>query len=293
MKKFTPKEVYLFLKHYVTARPAAGPQQADESLGVVDLGLDLDRFYRELLSFEQDFQFKKLLDVDYKDKKFPVYEININRGGTKKLFVLSGTHGNEQAGILVIPKFLEEIKNGKVDLGDTSIRIITPHNPVGAKYFSRFSEQGFDLNRDLKLLQTQANQVVIRSLEDFQPDLTVSHHEGPQDGAFVFVNPLVEERFVDQCLKYMKDAGVKLATHSYMKNKLKKSGYFRIEGLATFFVKVQSKILEIESFGINMINRSIPNLTLETNWQSDDPKERTEVHLIFLKSVIRSMEAVK
>ncbi|MCA9579924.1 MAG: DUF2817 domain-containing protein, partial [Myxococcales bacterium] len=163
-------------------------------------------------------------EVAYEGVTYPIsYVRNHAPAGLPRLLVLSGVHGNEHAGILSVPPFLERLLAEPTQR--VSLAVVTPVNPVGAAKGSRFNGQGFDINRDFRRYDTTEARLVREVIADFQPDLIVSLHEGPQDASFIFANRSVPPGLTQRALAVLARAGVELAREDYFGRTLPAPGY--------------------------------------------------------------------
>lgn len=279
----------LLAKHHLTDQPTNYPEQ-DKDLGIISLGLDLGKFYKELLGFKSTFDVRRVEEIAYKSKKYPIYEVEINKGAKNKLFIVSGTHGNEQAGILCIVDLLKDIDANPSFYEKVHILILVPHNPVSVDHFSRFNGNGIDINRDYKKRRTLETKTAIASMRRFNQDFTLSLHEGPQEaGTFIYCNKLVDRRFALKVLDYAKKHGVKLASKNYFSGKLKMPGYFPHTGIFLLLMKLWSDLLDLQPEGYYTMLGGIPNITIETPWQSTSRKERINGQISIIKGVIKEL----
>lgn len=289
LNKLSWKNLRLLAKHHLTDQPVNYPEQ-DKDLGIISLGLNLGDFYKKLLTFKNLFDIRKVEEVSYRKGKYPVYEIEVNKHAKKKLFILSGTHGNEHAGILAILDLLKDIRDNPEFYERIRLLIFTPHNPVGTKCFSRFNGQGVDLNRDFKKRRTAETRAVIASMKKFDQDFTLSLHEGPQEkGTFIYCNKLVTKGFALSVLNYAKEKGVTLADRNYFSGKLKVPGYFPLKGFVFFLEWLWSVILDLQPEGYYTNINGIPNITVETPWQNRSKRERILAQISIIKGVVKEL----
>lgn len=286
--ELTLKNLRLLIKHQLTDQPTTFPEQ-DKELGVVPIEFDLPDFYSKLLTYSTDFDIKVKANIEYKGETFPIYEISVNKTAQRKVFVLSGTHGNEHAGMLVILDLLEDIKQNPAFYSHVCLKILTPHNPVGAKYFSRFNGNGIDINRDFKKRRCLETQVAVNSLVEFSPHYVLSLHEGPHDGTFIYCNKLVSKKLAFGVLEYAQKNGVKLAEKNYFTTKLKQPGYFPITGITYFLTKLTSDLLNLQPEGYFARLHNLPNITVETSWKNPNNDERINGQLQIIKGVISNL----
>lgn len=289
----TPKNVYLFLKHHFTEQPFDHPKQ-DRDMNIVDLGLDLEEYYSKLQEFKNTFAIQQIQTINYKSDNFPIYELEINKGAEIKVFVLSGTHGNEQAGLFATLELLQLFKNDPTNYEKFNIKILTPNNPVSIKYFSRFNGDGIDINRDFKKQRTLETKAVIKLIEDFRPDFAITLHEAlHEDGVFIYGNKLVEEEFAVSVLNKVQENGVKLAKKGYFPGKFKIPGYKPLKGVIFFWIKLWSDLLDLQPFGYFTVLEGIPNITIESSWQSESKDKRVNAHVEIVKAVLEELKKLQ
>lgn len=283
------KNLRLLIKHHFTDQPYDHPVQ-DRNLNVVSLELSLNDFYKSILEFKDKFSFDVIENINYKDRELPIYQVDINNHNMNRLFILSGTHGNEQAGILCISRLLSDISDNPDFYNNISMRIITPHNPVAALEFSRFNADGIDINRDFKNQRTKEVKAVINSLEEYNPKYSLSLHEGPQEsGTFIYTNKLVAKQTAFDVLKYTRSKGVKLAKKNYFSRKLKYPGYFPLTGINFLVVSLWSELLNMQPFGYFCYTKGIKNFTTETSWQDKNKEARIQAQLLLIKGVVNTI----
>ncbi|QQS18710.1 DUF2817 domain-containing protein [Candidatus Saccharibacteria bacterium] len=112
------------------------------------LGFSIESHYSYLSTLGDKFRTTLLETIEYKDKGYPIYCIDFCPDATgQRLFILSGSHGNEEAGLIAVERFIEFLDTVGEET-NVAIRIVTPHNPVGTAMFSRYNGQGYDMNRD-------------------------------------------------------------------------------------------------------------------------------------------------
>lgn len=289
LKMLSYANLKLLAKYQLTGQPSNYPEQ-EKKLGIVSLNFDLKKYYKDLLKFKKHFDYRTVEEIVYEKEKYPIYEIEINKNAKNKLFILSGTHGNEQAGLLVVIELLSDIIANPKYYRDCNILILTPHNPVGAKYNSRLNGQGIDINRDFKKKKTLETKVVINSMKRFKQDFTISLHEGSQEnGTFIYCNKFVNEKIALKVLKNAKNCGVKLAPRNYFGMKLNIPGYYSLTGLTYFFMILSSWFLGLETEGFYVSKQGIPNVTIETPWRSKSKKGRINAQLSIIKGLIKEL----
>lgn len=204
----------LFARHHFTDNPFNGPV-LEPHFKIKRLDFDLDTFNERLKKLGAS----QLRRIEYKDWSYPIYCLDFisSRPDAKKLFILAGTHGNEQAGLLGVEEIINHAEKNVLPL---SIRIVAAHNPVGCAYFSRYNGEGRDVNRDFKRLQSPETRTVVKAFEEFSPDFGITLHEGPQDGVFLYANKYCDDSIVKDILNELGNANIQLASKSYLRNTL-------------------------------------------------------------------------
>jgi len=205
----------------------------------------------------------------------------------KRLLVVSGIHGNEQAGIVSVPDILDRFD----DDGPIALRVLTPVNPVGAAEFSRFNGDGYDINRDLIQFRTEEARVVRRVFDDFRPDFVASLHEGPQDAAFMFANPHVDGALARRLLAALEAVGTTLATKDYFGLPLKPPGLSASSPFQRTVLRLWEATFKMQAVNAFAAARGIPEVTLETGWRSDDAAARTNAHVELVLALTRELAA--
>ena len=290
-KTVTIKNLPLFVKYHLKHKPYKEPTP-DKDLNVVSLGLNPKEFYEKLEKFKDKFEINTLIDLKYKEQVFPIYEININKSAEDRLLILSGTHGNEQAGILCILDLLEDIEYNPEFYSHLNIKIVVPHNPAGARYFSRVNGEGIDINRDFIKKESKEARILMEVIDEFKPKYSISLHEGPQENTFIYMNKLVEEALATKIVEDAKNKCVKFAKKNYLGQKTRIDGYFPVTGYSFVLNVLWSKILKLQPFGYYTYSKGIKNFTIETPWQNPSRKERVSAQIDIIKSVVNSLNIV-
>lgn len=186
------------------------------------------------------------------------------------MLLFAATHGNEFASALVIPELLSEIANNE-SYQAWDIRIITPVNPVGLDYQSRYNPNGCNINRDFKSLQTVGAQIQRDAIQEFIPDIIISLHEGPQKGFFAIGTSSVSHDLEDSILSVLKGDQVQMANKSFFGLPLAKSGLMH-EGL---FINMAKKIFGIHTLGWYGETQGIGVITTESSWLETDVQKKS------------------
>ena len=192
-------------------------------------------------------------------------------------------HGNEPAGTMAVPTLLDELRRKKIS-EDWHIRIITPVNPVGLEYQSRYNEDGCDINRDFSSFRTLEAQMQGEVVSNFKPNLIISFHEGPHDGFFMFTTSDVSHALEEAVLNKLQEHNVSLAEKSFFGLPLSKKGLWH-EGAITSGMK---KLLGVHTLGRYGQDQGIGVITTESSWINANLKERVQPHTWVIKAVLEN-----
>jgi len=274
--------VQLLHKYYLTPCAAAGPiQQTDFEMYLEPV--DLTQYEQTLRRHPEQFTISQLAQIEFEERAYPIYQIDWNPTADRRLLIVAATHGNEFASALVIPDLLSEM--GSLSLfSDWSIRIITPANPVGLAYQSRYNEDGCDINRDFKEFRTRGAQIQRDVVEDYQPDLIVSLHEGPQSGFFAITTQSVPKPFRQSLHRALVNNDIALAQNSFLGLPLAAEGIF-YEGN---IISTAKRLLGIHTLGRYAESQEIPVITTESSWKDTDLSTRIKPHRVTIQTVVES-----
>jgi hypothetical protein len=272
----TKEEVRAFVRLHLKQRAYDWPAP-DEGLGVVPLGYEPEAFEQAIRSFADRYDVVEEARVTYRDTSRPILSVSSREAGdaTTRLLVVSGIHGNEQAGILCIPEILERWDRE----GPVALRVLTPVNAVGAAELSRFNADGYDVNRDFVRFRTAEAQVVRRAFDGFRPDFVLSLHEGPQDAAFMFANRHVDGALARRMLAALAAGGTTLAEKDYFGLRLRPPGLSASTPVQRAVVGVWGATLKMAAVNEFAARRGLPELTLESGWRSPDRAARVRAHV--------------
>ena len=282
----TWRELKLLYKYYIAKLPAKGLEKyTGFPINLIDV--DIDKYYQDILSYDDHFEIKELKRINYKGKDYPIYSIHQkNEISSRRILIIAGIHGNEIAGPLAIPRLLGDMVKEPTDLykkWDT--KIITIANPVGFAHQSRYTYSGRDVNRDFKRFKTKEALVLKNVLLEYKPDLLLPLHEGPQKGCFFILRGTGKD-LIGDTLERLEKNNITLATSGYMHNSLKPKGLQK-EG---FWIKLFVKIFNINTLETFAEDHGISAITIETPWAGDNIEERIRAHFIMIKEVIRSLK---
>jgi len=275
------RPLQLFYKYYLTPCAADGPEKQDDFEMHLE-EINLESYYESLEQFDDEFNVQVINEVTYKDKTYPIYQIDsVNESSQNRLLLFAVTHGNEFASALVIPKLLREIGENEV-YQSWDVRIVTPVNPVGLDYQSRYNENGCDINRDFKDFQTLGAQIQRDAIQEFNPDIIISLHEGPQKGFFAISTASVSRELESSILSELQKKEVQMASKSFLGLPLTKDGLMH-EG---FIITTAKKIFGIHTLGSYGELQGVGVITTESSWFDTDAQNRIKPHMIVVETVV-------
>lgn len=269
------EEVKAFVRLHLKQRAYDYPAP-DEGLGVVPLGYEPEVFAKTIRGFADRYDVVEELQVTYRDTVRPIFSVaSRTPTPTTRLLIVSGIHGNEQAGIVSVPDILERWDAAS----PVALRVLTPVNAVGAAELSRFNAEGYDINRDFIQFRTTEAQLVRRVFDEFQPDFVLSLHEGPQDAAFMFTNPHVDGALARRLLAALEAGGTTLATKDYFGLPLRPPGLSASSPFQRTVLRLWEASFKMQAVNAFAAARGIPEITLETGWRSTEHAERVRAHV--------------
>jgi hypothetical protein len=271
----TRDELRAFVRLHLKQRAYDHPAP-DDGLGVVALGYDPGAFEQEIRRFGDRYDVEEAARVEYRGTGRPILSVSSRTTrAITRLLVVSGIHGNEQAGIVCIPEILERYD----DTGPVALRVLTPVNAVGAAELSRFNADGYDINRDFIQFRTDEARLVRRVFDEFRPDFVLSLHEGPHDAAFVFANRHVDRGLARRLLATLEAGGTELATKDYFGLPLRSAGLSASTPVQRGIVKLWEATLKMRAVNEFAAARGVPEITLESSWRGADRAARVRAHV--------------
>lgn len=283
----TLKDLRLFAQYHLVRRVHDHPAR-DAEMGVVSLGYEPVAFEASVRAFSDRYEVVEEGRVEYRGVRRPILSVaSRSPKARRRLLVLSGVHGNEQAGILCVPDILERFAAAGRD--DVALHVLTPVNPIGAAELSRFNADGYDINRDFVRFLTEEARIVRRAFESFRPDFVVSLHEGPQDAAFMFANQHVEPSLAQRLLTTLEAGGTTLAEKDYFGSRLRPRGLAPSTPAQRFVLRLWAATLGMMAANEYAARRGIPELTLESSWRSPDRAARVRAHVDLTLAVIEEL----
>ncbi len=275
----TLAELRLFAQYHLLRRVHDHPAR-DAELGVVPLGYDPDAFAAEVRALDGRFEVRERARVAYRGTERPIFSITSRAPDPKRtLLILSGVHGNEQAGIVCVPQILERFASERARWPHLTLVVLTPVNAVGAAELSRFNADGYDINRDFTRFLTREAQLVRDVIAEAKPDFVVSLHEGPQDATFMFANEHVEGELARRLLDAMEAGGTTLAKVDYFGSTLRPSGLSPSTPATRAILRLWAGTLGMMASNAYCGRLGIPELTLESSWRNTDRAARVRAHV--------------
>jgi hypothetical protein len=276
----TLAEIRLFAQYHLLRRVHDHPARESE-LGVVSLGYDPAAFETEIRAAADRFEVREVARVAYRDATRPIFSVSSRNAATaeRKLLVLSGVHGNEQAGIVCVPEILARYHAERERFADVALEVLTPVNPIGAAELSRFNAEGYDINRDFVRFDTLEARAVRAAFDARRPDFVVSLHEGPQDASFMFANEHVTPEIAARLLRTLETGGTELAKTDYFGSRLTPPGLSPSTRASRAVLRLWAGTLGMMASNAFSATRGVPELTLESSWRSTDRASRVRGHV--------------
>ena len=283
----TLEEVKAFGRLHLKQRAYTWPAP-DEGLGVVPIGYEPEAYETAVRAFADRYDVVEEGRVSYQGTSRPILSVSSRpTGPARRLLVVSGVHGNEQAGILCVPEILERFDRE----APVALRVITPVNPIGAAEISRFNADGYDINRDFIQFRTDEAKIVRRTFDEFRPDFVLSLHEGPQDDAFLFANRHVDDAVSRRMLAALEAGGSTLAEKDYFGLTLKPRGLSASTPVQRAVLGLWEATLKMRAVNEFAAHRGIPEITLESGWRSPDRAARVRAHVDLTLALVEELAA--
>ncbi len=283
-------ELRTFAEYHLVRRTHRYPAR-ERDLGLVSLGYEPTAFAAEVRALEARWVVREVERFAYAGQEHPMFTITTRgaEAASKRLLVLSGVHGNEQAGIVCVPELAACLEQASDELAGVAVRILTPVNPVGAAELSRLNAEGYDINRDFALFVTPEARAVRRELDAFAPDFVVSLHEGPQDNTFFFANEFVARALAERLLLALEAGGTRLAERDYFGARLDPPGLSPSTPASRALLGLWARALRMMPTSEFAARRRLPEITLESGWRSPDRAARVRPHVDLVMALAREL----
>jgi len=272
-----------FHRFFLTSCPEDGPAR-EEELEIVLAPIELSEYLAELRAAASGLSVRPLVEVAHGDRTWPIQHIRRPAPDeSRRLLVVAGMHGNEVAGALAAPEILEDLRAHQAVYEGVDLHLVAPVNPVGVGHGSRYQGDGCDINRDFEAFETLEAQALRELIEEVEPDLSLSLHEGPHAGFFVIATRSTPASLAPALARELASAGVELAVESNLGTGLDVPGVMR-EGWGHTMAK---KLLGIDSLGAYAHERSIPLLTTEGPWGDPDIPDGVRAQVLAVRAAAR------
>lgn len=275
------KQLRLFRKFYLNSGSVNGPEKHTEFAMYLEK-VDLEQYDKTLR--KSAFNYKTIATINYDDKNFPVSQLDWgDPTASKRLLVLAGVHGNEIAGMLAIPDILKDIEKNATHYIDWCIRIVTPVNPVGVTYQSRYDQDGRDLNRDFKEFSSIGARLQRDVIEDFKPTIVVTLHESPDEGFYMFSEGRLPRQVKTAIADTLVAESIPLAKKNFLHIKLQ-SGLWEKPPI----IYMIQRQLGIYTLGRYLYEKKISTITTESTWSGKDMSARKRPHALVIRAILES-----
>jgi len=269
-------------RYFMVPCPEDGPRPPrDFVLKLPDVSLET--YYERVRALRDRVKLSELWAVHYRDERFPIYRLDRPGSQAKRTaLIVAGVHGNEICGPLGALEWLEKATQGPWPYEDWNVTVITPANPVGYKYESRYNANGCDVNRDFGAFHTPEARMIRDVFGEIRPDVIATLHEGPQDGFFVIATQGADRALAEAIARAVRDAGHPVATKSFVGFALKEPG-LHFEGTLLTNVK---RAIRIDTLDAYAHYQGVPTYTTETNWAGEDVGARIRSHVLTIETVL-------
>lgn len=246
-------------------------------------GIDVEDYVARIRAFDGErYEVATEATVTHRGRAYPILSVRSRAPADKTLLVLAGVHGDEQAGLLAVPRILEAHRSERVRLV-----VVTPVNPVGAARRKRTSSGGHDINRDFLRFRTPEARAVRDVFARARPDFVISLHEGPQRGTFMFANRRVDAALARALCEDLVRGGTTLATKDYFGLRLDPPGLSASFAVGRAVTKVWAVAFRQQATIAYSEERGIPELVLETSSRTVDEPARVRPHVDLVAAVTR------
>jgi hypothetical protein len=269
-------------KGYLSACPGAGPE-ARNDFGLHVAPFNLIDYLASIRSFGDRLEIRELAQIRHDHGEYPIASVaRLRPGAAGRLLVIAGIHGNEVAGVLAIPRFLERLAAAPPEYEAWEVFVVPAANPIGLAHRSRYNGAGCDINRDFKSFRTLEARLLRELIHSIEPDIIASLHEGPQVGFMVIVTAAGSPSLGRAVADAVGQAGVPLARRDFVGFRRRVPGLWYEGPLVTLF----KKVVGVDSLGAYALKRGVGTYTTESDWSSPDIESRIRSHVIALDALM-------
>lgn len=269
-------------KFFLSACAANGPEE-EIGFDIQFPEFNLDEYYSSIKQKRAGLNVHEEEIVEYSGKRYPIYKISQESTSNKpRLLIVAGVHGNEQAALLAIPRIMERLSEISTDSIAWDVVILTPVNPIGADFRSRYNSDGCDINRDFDKFISIEARAVRNVINEVNPDLVIAPHEGPQDGFFMIATSATSDTLIGALLEKIQGKEVELANKSFLGIGLSEPGLWKEGGVTTAL----KRIIQLGSLGTYLNSMDIGTITTESSWSSPDLEARIENHVLTVMTLL-------
>ncbi len=273
----------------VRLRPYHSPVE-ETRLGIQELDFRLEDYYKKLneLMGSANLQSQQVGEVEYKGKKYSMYNISrVFDSSFPTMSVVTAIHGNEQAPLLASLQLLRELADNSSAFAGVNINVITPANPIGADYNSRYNGQGYDINRDFVRFHTPEARIIRDTLNLTKPDIVITNHEAARPKTFVG-GLMISDSIKDAVLSELRRQNITLGRSGFLGIPLEEEGYLQF-GKAFKTANALGSLFDTATLEWYVSRNHIPSITIETSCLSSDQEMRVNGQLAVISGIVSSI----
>ena len=269
-------------RFFLSSCAANGPEE-ESDFDIKFPEFKLDEYYLSIKQKRERFIVHEETSIEYSGKRYPIYRISEEPQSNKpRLLIVAGVHGNEQAALLAIPRIVSRVSEMSAESLAWELVVLTPVNPVGANFRSRYNSDGCDINRDFGAFTSNESKAIRKVINEVKPDLVIAPHEGPQSGFFMIATAATSNALASQLRAKVQEQGIELANKSFLGIRLSEPGLWK-EGGAMSSLK---KMIRLGSLGTYLDSMGIGTITTESSWSSADVEARIESHVVTIMALL-------
>jgi|GEM_PF-4387934 len=145
-------------------------------------------FFNSLKNFD-----KEIINIKH-NNEYPFYKLSSknkdNIDNKIKVLLLSGVHGDEPAAHQGLNQFLTKIDKNHEDYSNFYFTVLPLINIWGWEHDSRYSYEGYDLNRSMYNKEAKESQIIsdLFNNDPLKYDISIDLHEAWSQGFFVYID---------------------------------------------------------------------------------------------------------